>query len=96
MLKNKWKIGDFFYVPQNLKHNEYFGVFTEHGSVLIKQGEDGSMLVCSEHGITNPMQNSTPLEWPLYSNNHIVILIAIHAATMGKLPYEQNPWLVPS
>lgn len=90
-----WKVGDFFYVPPNLRRVEYYGVFTQHGSVLINRGEnDCDFLVCSEHGTTNPIPGCVPLEKTLYSSNLIAFLYAIHASTVGSLPFNRKEWPV--
>ncbi len=93
MLTNSWKVGDFFYVPEDPTGAEYYGVFTEHGSILVACSEHGNEIVCSTHGITKPIPNSIPLENKiLYSNNLITILYTIHASSVGKLPFGHEAW----
>ena len=89
-----WKIGDFFYVPKNLRHIECFGVFTQHGSVLVEMGEHKTEIVCSKNGVMDPPQNATPLDQILYSDDLLAILFAIHTAAVGKLPNQREQWPV--
>ena len=103
MLTNSWKVGDFFYVPKNLQDVEYFGVFTEHGSVLIMCSEKGNEIRCSENGVKNPIPNAVTLGGNdvdqiegrvITSDNLISLLYTIHASSTGKLPFGRPVWPV--
>ena len=96
MSLHHWEIGDFFRIPKNLRHVETFGVFTVHGSVLIRCTEQGDEIVCSKFGITDPIPDSIPLpkDQVPYSHALETFLYIAHAAAVGNLPCNRQEWPV--